>query len=252
MKTDRGVTGYIHEIFGSFQGEGPYVGERHVFVRFCRCGLGCRYCDTPDSRIDQQVAYIEDGPGLTSLVVPNPLSVADVLKAVHAQEVFEGYNSAVSITGGEPLEQPDFLAALLVGLGGRFRILLETNGTLPDELSMVSRLVDVVSMDIKLPSVTGKGPLWDRHRAFIAECRGVELVVKVVVGPDTTLEEIGIAAEMAVDHSPSAVFVIQPLTSGDQLDDGVVKRLDMLYNEAARRLKRVRVIPQVHKLLKVK
>ena len=40
------LTVNIKEIFSSIQGEGPYVGEKHVFVRFCKCNLACKYCDT--------------------------------------------------------------------------------------------------------------------------------------------------------------------------------------------------------------
>ena len=36
----------IKEIFLSIQGEGPYIGYRQVFIRFCGCNLDCQYCDT--------------------------------------------------------------------------------------------------------------------------------------------------------------------------------------------------------------
>ena len=39
-------TAKIREIFTSIQGEGPYMGEKHAFVRFCRCNLNCEFCDT--------------------------------------------------------------------------------------------------------------------------------------------------------------------------------------------------------------
>ena len=41
---------YLSEVFSSIQGEGLYVGDRHLFVRFAGCNLNCQYCDTPDSR----------------------------------------------------------------------------------------------------------------------------------------------------------------------------------------------------------
>ena len=36
----------ISEIFDSIQGEGPYVGCRQIFIRFCGCNILCDYCDT--------------------------------------------------------------------------------------------------------------------------------------------------------------------------------------------------------------
>jgi pyruvate-formate lyase-activating enzyme len=53
------------------------------------------------------------------------------------------------------LLQADFLAelgAMLKGLG--FRILLETEGGLPDRLKKVLPFTDAVAADIKLPSTT--------------------------------------------------------------------------------------------------
>ena len=36
----------INEIFSSIQGEGPVVGYKQLFIRFCGCNLNCNYCDT--------------------------------------------------------------------------------------------------------------------------------------------------------------------------------------------------------------
>src|SRR5438046_5626962 len=38
----------VSEIFGpTFQGEGPSLGRRCVFLRLGACNLHCRWCDTP-------------------------------------------------------------------------------------------------------------------------------------------------------------------------------------------------------------
>ena len=42
----------IIEIFSSFQGEGLFIGQRQIFVRFAGCNLNCNYCDTNDSKYD--------------------------------------------------------------------------------------------------------------------------------------------------------------------------------------------------------
>ena len=41
---------YLSEIFSSIQGEGPYAGERHLFVRFSECHRDCIFCDTDNER----------------------------------------------------------------------------------------------------------------------------------------------------------------------------------------------------------
>jgi len=41
------MTAFVDEVFSSVQGEGPRIGERHIFVRFQGCNIRCRYCDTP-------------------------------------------------------------------------------------------------------------------------------------------------------------------------------------------------------------
>ena len=44
----------IKEIFSSIQGEGPFIGYKQLFVRFCGCNLSCEYCDTDFSEIDSK------------------------------------------------------------------------------------------------------------------------------------------------------------------------------------------------------
>ena len=45
MKALTDIKANIVEIFSSIQGEGLYIGERHLFIRFKDCNLNCTYCD---------------------------------------------------------------------------------------------------------------------------------------------------------------------------------------------------------------
>jgi len=245
-------TGYIHEVFGSFQGEGPHAGERHIFVRFCGCNLSCAYCDTPASKDRSAVAYIEGGPGLEVSAYNNPMAWETVLEAVLNQERQAGFNQAVCVTGGEPLVQAGFLRAVLEGLGGRMPVMLETNGILCEELPEVLGLVDIISMDVKLPSVSRQGPLWQVHEKFMKLCAGKELIIKAVVSEDTSAAEVEKASGLAADNAPEAVFVLQPMTNCDGKVEISDKKMLSLYAAARGRTKNVRVIPQLHKILGVK
>src|SRR6185295_14199221 len=77
-------------------------------------------------------------------------------------------HASVSVTGGEPLVHAAFLETLLPRLQARgLRTHLETNGTLAAALRRVIAAVDVVAMDIKLPSATGR-ETWAEHREFLS------------------------------------------------------------------------------------
>ncbi len=47
----------ITEIFSSLQGEGPYMGQRHLFIRFEACHMACAYCDETKKKSQGDVAF---------------------------------------------------------------------------------------------------------------------------------------------------------------------------------------------------
>ncbi|WP_370573707.1 7-carboxy-7-deazaguanine synthase QueE [Methanomethylovorans sp.] len=131
----------ITEIFCSVQGEGPYVGNRQVFLRFAGCNLNCSYCDT-DVQISEACRYEEDpGSGIFQYI-RNPLGTDQVAELV---DPFMNVHS-LSLTGGEPLLYADFITELDVGLP----LYLESNMTLPDMARKVRDCVSFVSGDVKL------------------------------------------------------------------------------------------------------
>jgi organic radical activating enzyme len=140
------------EIFSSVQGEGPHLGQSTLFVRFGECDLRCAWCDSPHTWQPAKECRIElrRGSG-EQRVVPNPVGVADAIAACEALELSS--HRFVSLTGGEPLLQPEAVSALARGLRGRGpRILLETHGAAAEALEQVVGEIDVVSMDWKLAS----------------------------------------------------------------------------------------------------
>src|SRR5262245_26402462 len=113
------------EIFSSFQGEGPHVGCSTLFVRFGECDLRCRWCDSPHTWKAGPRCRIQD-PAAGERVVANPVPIAEIAAAAEALGLAR--HRFVSLTGGEPLLQPDAVRAVAQALRGGPRILLETHG----------------------------------------------------------------------------------------------------------------------------
>ena len=239
------AVGWIHEVFSSIQGEGLFCGQRHIFVRFAGCNLSCAYCDEPSARMPNprgcRIAAAVNGA--SCLQVPNPVRAEDL-----AQYCTKLTGRTISLTGGEPLLQAEFaseLARLLKQLG--FAVHLETNGTLFDAVSNIAALVDVVAMDIKVPSASGC-VLWDQHGLFLKSAlrTGAFVFVKAIVGPTTTEDEIIQCAYTIASESTKVPLVIQPVNSDRSVPGELLMKLQAV---ALDRLEDVRVIPQCHKFL---
>jgi 7-carboxy-7-deazaguanine synthase len=224
------MNGYLYEIFSSLQGEGIRLGERHTFVRFRGCNLECQYCDTIDAR------SMEGDCTCEGRVLKNPVSVIDAAKCV--------IDKWVSVTGGEPLLQADFLQKLCIVLKAQGRkIYLETNGTLPDALVKVMRSVDTVAMDFKIPSATGGEELWDMHEQCLRIAQQRDVFVKIIIDEHVLQEEIDRVCTIISSVDNNIPLVIQPVF-GKQ-----IPRLLDLQKHTLTQLRDVRIIPQIHKIL---
>jgi 7-carboxy-7-deazaguanine synthase len=242
------LTTPLLEIFSSVQGEGLYVGCRQIFLRFAGCNLKCAYCDTAFE--PSPVCRCERNPGRRDFInLPNPLTAFQVAAA------FAGLNPqihhSVSLTGGEPLLHNEFLRALIPLLPKlRSGVYLETNGSLPRELSSLIHLVDIIAMDIKLPGVAGlSSPLWETHKEFLAVASRKKVFIKVVVDENTRMEELEKAFDV-IKEVGDFPLVIQPLTRDDGCPGIEPEQLIFFQESALRQLNDVRVIPQAHKMLK--
>jgi organic radical activating enzyme len=223
---------YVSEIYSSVQGEGPYTGERQVFLRLAGCPLRCDYCDTPAS--------------LTAQGHPR-LSVKEVVDKVLA-EASDHQIKTVSITGGEPLAHVSFLKNVLPLLRVKgLRLYLETAGIHADALSEIVEHLDVISMDIKLPSSTGKS-FWDEHREFL-KLGGRKIFVKVVIESRSRLSELEKAIDLLAKNSKKSLLVLQPVTPiKGQVEGANPDIIAEAFALASRKLPRVLVLPQQHKL----
>lgn len=218
----------IKEIFASIQGEGPYIGYKQVFVRFCNCNLKCNYCDTefaPDE-------YFEDF---------SPSELADYIKR------FENFHS-ISLTGGEPLLSVDFLKEFLPLCGGH-KIYLETNATLADKLAEIIDFVDIIAADIKLESATGIKDTFKFHERFFETAKQKECFAKIVFNQNITDEEIKKCFELANKYKIE--LILQPEMAGDKFALNV-DFAEKILDKFLKHYPNTRLIPQVHKFLNVR
>jgi len=229
------MTAKILEIFHSIQGEGKYVGVPQVFVRFFECNMHCTWCDTPASIGDGKREYKE-------------LNLKDTCFQVNA---LYGNAHSVSITGGEPLLQKDFLKSFCPSLRREGKkIYLDSNGTLPDALKEIIKDIDIIAMDIKLPSSTKQKAFWAEHIEFLKIAARKEVFVKVVISLDTHKEDIIKAAKLVAGVDPEILFILQP--NYLEMKKGIIEECLGHQKSCAKILKDARILPQVHKFMKLR
>jgi len=251
--------GSVAEVFRSWQGEGLLLGRRMVFVRLAGCRVGCRYCDT---------AWAFDAPA--SVAVPgqagarhdNPLDVPQVLALVEAADPAgaAGGPSPVTITGGEPCEQPEFVAELIDALRHARHdapvreVMLETSGLHREALALLAPRCRWIAADLKLPSATGLPDVLARHAEVLQS--GVlpadRTFFKLVADGDTTDAEVAAGAALIARTMPSAPVFLQPVTPLGASPPLPRARLDALADILLAARLDVRVVPQVHKVLGVR
>jgi organic radical activating enzyme len=247
------------EIFSSIQGEGTHVGVTTLFVRFGGCDLRCRWCDSPQTweRAPQCRIEVSRCSGEFETRA-NPVPVEELIAAAESLDL--AAHEFASLTGGEPLLQPEVVGEVARALRARGpRILLETHGLATDGLELVIADIDVVSMDWKLSSDVRRAsdpkkgavePFHTEHEKFVTIARRApELVVKLVITPASVDDEIDEVVSRVEASAPDATLILQPVTPfGAVREAPSAERLLALCTRISSRLAKVRVIPQTHKL----
>jgi organic radical activating enzyme len=227
----------VIEIFSSFQGEGLLIGERQIFVRFAGCNLNCNYCDTNDSKSESS----------GKLMAPN--EVSEEIRKIITPDC-----KTISFTGGEPSLYPEFINE--VSKNFNLSIMLETNGTLPDNIDLIDDL-DIVSLDIKLPEHFNEE--FDES-IFINEIKSLNLLIaksinvycKVVILPSTKIKSFKEVVEKLsqnISNKSNLKIIIQPSSPLEDWRD-INFRL-FSFSEIVGQYFDVSTIPQIHKILDI-
>ena len=227
----------IIEIFSSFQGEGLLIGERQIFVRFAGCNLNCNYCDTNDSKSEKSGTLI------------TPMEVTEEINRLITPDC-----KTISFTGGEPSLYPEFISEVAKNFS--LKIMLETNGTLPDKINSIEKL-DIVSLDIKLPEHFDGD--FD-NSIFLNEIKSLTLLMKksinvyckVVILPSTKIKSFKEVVEKLsknISSKSNLKIIIQPSSPLGEWKDINFRLFE--FSEVVGQYFEVSTIPQIHKILDI-
>ena len=198
-----------------------------MFVRFAGCGVGCAYCDTLTEAWDEmspdEVLY----------------RIRDIVHYAHS----------VVFTGGEPLRQHDAVGVLAGALKDMGRpVFLETNGILFEAFESVKDVIDIVAMDIKLPSVTRTKPFWDEHHRFLKSARRHDVFVKAVVSSQVEEADLVRTAQLVAAVDPAIPLFLQPVHGDGEL---TLETVRWMFDTCVQYLRDVRYVAQMHKHLAI-
>jgi 7-carboxy-7-deazaguanine synthase len=116
----------VNEIFYSIQGETSRAGFTSLFIRLAGCNLQCSYCDTVYAR---------------SISSGKEMLIEDIIEKAKSYTYFDH----ITITGGEPLMQPESIYLMKTLVKNGYDVQLETNGSLSlkDVPGKVRKIADV-------------------------------------------------------------------------------------------------------------
>ncbi len=206
------------ERFVSINGEAAHAGELAVFLRFPGCNLQCSYCDTA-------WANLPDAP----YTVYSEQEICDYIRDTGVKNV--------TITGGEPLLQPELglLIRALHAMGVRTEI--ETNGSLP--IAELAKMPErpVFTLDYKLPGSGMESHMLTENYAHLCAHDTVKFVAGSLEDLDKAREIIETYALTEKCHVYlSAVF-------------GEIDCRDIVAYMEKHRMKGVRLQLQLHKFI---
>lgn len=221
-------TAQINEIFDSIQGEGPYIGYRQLFIRFCGCNINCAYCDTE----------FKTGSNYTTEELLKKIKTFD-LESIHS----------ISLTGGEPLVHFEFLKEFLPRINKK--IYLETNGTMEHALEEIIENIDIISMDFKIDSSSKIGDIFMRHEDFIKTARKYEKEIFAKIVFDEKIQDFEINESIRLAEKYKVPLILQPKMDGNNIAVST-EFIEKTMKKFTARYLDTRLIGQVHKFFNIR
>jgi 7-carboxy-7-deazaguanine synthase len=210
----------VNEIFSSLQGEGSNIGKFATFVRFTGCNMDpkCSWCDTK-----------------YALTEGTEMSVEEIV-----QKVQKEYNGLVILTGAEPTIQKDFYRLIDVLNTSCYEVAVETNGLIYPQYDIFSSHYTVSPKpEFKIDENVLK--LFNQKDMFSVE-------FKFVIGDlNSFIQATDLIKKL--DLNP---VVLQPLNGNlDKLKE-IVQWVEAMKRADNSQYEFIRILPQLHKLIKVK
>ena len=195
------VTGFVH----SFESLGAVDGPGVRYVVFLQgCPYTCPYCHNPDTR---------------PFTGGTPYTVEALVKRVLRYRPYFGKRGGVTVSGGEPLAQSEFVAAFFRALKAEgIHTALDTAAMAPSsKVREVLSYTDLVLCDVKYTNEEGYrahfGHSLETVTDFLSLCEEMEkeVVLRHVVVPCLTDHEEGIRALSEIARRFSVVKKVELL-----------------------------------------
>ncbi len=139
------------------ESQAPFSEIQLIAARCLRCGACVSACPAGTAEASSHVCQtcgscVDACPAEARRMAGREMTVAEVVHEVLKDELFhDESNGGVTLSGGEPLGQPDFVMELLKSLRNRaIHTAVDTSGYVPEQvIADVAPLVDLFLYDVK-------------------------------------------------------------------------------------------------------
>jgi putative 7-cyano-7-deazaguanosine (preQ0) biosynthesis protein queE len=213
------MTMKVVEKFISINGEGQRAGELAVFIRFQGCNLRCSYCDTMWAN-EADCPYTDE-------------STKEIVNFVLQSQI-----KNVTLTGGEPLLQPEMKNLLMeFAKHPQIRVEIETNGAIDLKPFTATSFRPSFTMDYKLPSSLYESKMHLENFAYLND----QDTVKFVAGSKADLD-VALDIIQKYDLTHHCKVYLSPIF-------GKIEPVEMVNFMIAHQLNDVRLQIQIHKVI---